>query len=143
MKTKNLFALALTLAAVAFACKKTVPLSEETSEIRFRMAQSPISVSTKAQAVTSLSSFQVTATTGITGSEVPAWENVTFSGWEIFTEHIIKYLNDNCDHLVFLLWGRDARNKKAMIDASKHLVLESAHPSPLSAYNGFFGKRRI
>ena len=85
MKTKNLFALALTLAAVAFACKKTVPLSEETSEIRFRMAQSPISVSTKAQAVTSLSSFQVTATTGITGSEVPAWENVTFSGWEIFT----------------------------------------------------------
>ena len=64
-------------------------------------------------------------------------------GWEIFTEHIIKYLNDNCDHLVFLLWGRDARNKKAMIDTSKHLVLESAHPSPLSAYNGFFGNNHF
>ena len=60
-------------------------------------------------------------------------------GWEIFTEATVRYLNDKCDHLVFLLWGRDARTKKALIDAKKHLVLESAHPSPLSAYNGFFG----
>ena len=60
-------------------------------------------------------------------------------GWEIFTEHIIHYLNDNRPHLVFLLWGRDARTKKALVDTNKHLVLEAAHPSPLSAYNGFFG----
>lgn len=60
-------------------------------------------------------------------------------GWETFTEHIIKYLNDHQDHLVFILWGRDARNKKALVDTAKHLVLEAAHPSPLSAYNGFFG----
>lgn len=60
-------------------------------------------------------------------------------GWETFTEHIINYLNEHQDHLVFLLWGRDARNKAALIDKSRHLVLESAHPSPLSAHSGFFG----
>ncbi len=60
-------------------------------------------------------------------------------GWEIFTEATIKHLNDKCDHLVFLLWGRDARSKKNLINEKKHLVLEAAHPSPLSAYNGFFG----
>ena len=64
-------------------------------------------------------------------------------GWETFTEHIIQYLNEHCDHLVFLLWGRDARNKAKLIDAKKHLVLESAHPSPLSAHNGFFGNNHF
>ena len=62
-------------------------------------------------------------------------------GWEIFTEETIKYLNRNREHLVFILWGRDARSKKSLIDTSKHLILESAHPSPLSAYNGFFGSK--
>lgn len=62
-------------------------------------------------------------------------------GWEIFTTEVIKYLNQNRAHLVFILWGRDARNKKILIDTSKHLVLESAHPSPLSAHNGFFGSK--
>lgn len=60
-------------------------------------------------------------------------------GWEIFTEATVKYLNQECPHLVFLLWGRDARSKKTLIDPTKHLILESAHPSPLSAHNGFFG----
>ena len=62
-------------------------------------------------------------------------------GWETFTTEVIKYLNAERPHLVFILWGRDARNKKVLIDASKHLILESAHPSPLSAYHGFFGSR--
>lgn len=62
-------------------------------------------------------------------------------GWETFTTATIEYLNKERPHLVFILWGRDARNKKALIDASRHLVLESAHPSPLSAHNGFFGSR--
>ena len=62
-------------------------------------------------------------------------------GWEIFTEHIIKYLNEHRPHLVFILWGRDARSKKAMIDQTKHYIIESAHPSPLSAHNGFFGSK--
>lgn len=60
-------------------------------------------------------------------------------GWETFTTETIKYLNDTRPHLVFMLWGRDAKNKKSLIDANKHLILEAAHPSPLSAYNGFFG----
>ncbi len=60
-------------------------------------------------------------------------------GWETFTEATIKYLDETKDHLVFLLWGRDARNKKPLINQEKHLILEAAHPSPLSAYNGFFG----
>ena len=62
-------------------------------------------------------------------------------GWETFTTAAISYLNEVRPHLVFILWGRDARNKKPLINTSKHLVLESAHPSPLSAYNGFFGSK--
>ena len=64
-------------------------------------------------------------------------------GWETFTQATVEYLNEACDHLVFLLWGRDARSKKPLIDQQKHLILESAHPSPLSAYNGFFGNNHF
>ena len=64
-------------------------------------------------------------------------------GWEIFTTEVIKYLNAERPHLVFILWGRDARNKKDLIDTSKHLILESPHPSPLSAYAGFFGNHHF
>lgn len=60
-------------------------------------------------------------------------------GWETFTTAVISHLNANREGLVFMLWGRDARSKKSLIDTSSHLVLEAAHPSPLSAYNGFFG----
>ena len=62
-------------------------------------------------------------------------------GWETFTENIVKHLNATSPHLVFILWGRDARSKSPLIDKSKHLVLESAHPSPLSAHAGFFGSK--
>ncbi|MBQ3305840.1 uracil-DNA glycosylase [Candidatus Saccharibacteria bacterium] len=62
-------------------------------------------------------------------------------GWETFTEAAVRYLNDTRDHIVFILWGRDARSKKPLIDSSKHLILESAHPSPLSAHAGFFGSK--
>lgn len=62
-------------------------------------------------------------------------------GWETFTENVIKYLNETRPHLVFILWGRDARSKKPLINQAKHLILESAHPSPLSAHAGFFGSR--
>ena len=64
-------------------------------------------------------------------------------GWETFTTAAIEYLNKTRPHLVFLLWGRDARNKKSLIDQSKHLVLESPHPSPLSAHSGFFGNHHF
>lgn len=62
-------------------------------------------------------------------------------GWETFTEATIKYLSDTKENLVFILWGRDARAKKSLIDEKKHLILESAHPSPFSAYHGFFGSK--
>lgn len=60
-------------------------------------------------------------------------------GWEKFTDSIIKKISDKKQGVVFLLWGGNARSKKPLIDKTKHLVLECAHPSPLSAYNGFFG----
>ena len=60
-------------------------------------------------------------------------------GWTTFTDEVIKKLNTHYSPIVFLLWGANARSKKKFIDTSKHLVLESVHPSPLSAYNGFFG----
>ncbi len=62
-------------------------------------------------------------------------------GWEIFTLNIVKALNKREKPMVFILWGNNARSKKQFIDTSKHLVLESAHPSPLSAHRGFFGSR--
>ena len=62
-------------------------------------------------------------------------------GWEQFTDAAIQALSDQREHLVFILWGNYARQKGAMIDRSKHLVIESAHPSPYSAANGFFGSK--
>lgn len=64
-------------------------------------------------------------------------------GWSWFTDAVISILSEQKEHLVFLLWGGNARRKKALIDGNKHLVLECAHPSPLSAYNGFFGCRHF
>ena len=60
-------------------------------------------------------------------------------GWEILTDRIISLMNEKSTPVVFILWGGNARAKKALITNKNHLVLECAHPSPLSAYNGFFG----
>ena len=62
-------------------------------------------------------------------------------GWEIFTDKIIRLLNEHERPIAFILWGRPARNKKSMITEPRHLIVESAHPSPLSASGGFFGSR--
>lgn len=62
-------------------------------------------------------------------------------GWEIFTDTIIKKLSDEKNNLIFVLWGNYARAKKVFIDSKKHHIIESVHPSPLSAYNGFFGSK--
>ena len=64
-------------------------------------------------------------------------------GWEEFTDAVIRELNASRDGLVFILWGSYAKKKGAVIDRSRHLVLSSAHPSPLSAYNGFFGNHHF
>lgn len=60
-------------------------------------------------------------------------------GWEILTDKVVKELSDKKDSLVFMLWGADARSKADLIDNNRHLILEAAHPSPLSASRGFFG----
>lgn len=64
-------------------------------------------------------------------------------GWTWFTDNVIRIVSEKKEHVVFLLWGGNARSKKTLIDSEKHLVLECAHPSPLSAYNGFFGCRHF
>lgn len=62
-------------------------------------------------------------------------------GWEIFTDKIIELLDKKEEPIVFILWGSFARNKKKLITNKNHYIVESAHPSPLSAYNGFFGSK--
>lgn len=62
-------------------------------------------------------------------------------GWEIFTDDVISLLNERQDPVIFILWGSYARSKKALITNKRHYIIESAHPSPLSANRGFFGSR--
>ncbi len=62
-------------------------------------------------------------------------------GWGWFTDEVIKIINQKDTPVVFILWGGNARSKKKFIDTSKHFIIESAHPSPLSSYNGFFGSK--
>ena len=64
-------------------------------------------------------------------------------GWENFTDKVIKILSGNKNNLVFILWGAYANKKSELIDSSKHLILSAPHPSPLSAYKGFFGSRHF
>lgn len=64
-------------------------------------------------------------------------------GWETFTDSVIRILAEQKENLVFILWGAYAQKKGAFIDKNRHLVLSSAHPSPLSAYNGFFGNHHF
>ena len=61
------------------------------------------------------------------------------AGWQQFTDRVIEVVNERCDGVVFLLWGSHAQSKQKLIDPRKHLILKSAHPSPLSAYRGFLG----
>ncbi|MCT7535480.1 uracil-DNA glycosylase [Aliarcobacter cryaerophilus] len=60
-------------------------------------------------------------------------------GWEVFTDNIIKYISDNCEDTIFILWGSPAISKTKLIDTKKHHILTAPHPSPLSSYRGFFG----
>ncbi len=62
-------------------------------------------------------------------------------GWAWFTDSVIKLISDQKENVVFILWGGNARSKKPLIDSKKHCIIESVHPSPLSAYNGFFGSK--
>ena len=63
------------------------------------------------------------------------------AGWETFTDEVIRAVNAKPDRVVFILWGGFARRKRPLVDTTRHVVIESPHPSPLSAHNGFFGSR--
>ncbi|MCX2585392.1 uracil-DNA glycosylase [Pedobacter sp. MR22-3] len=80
------------------------------------------------------------ATLTVRAAEAGSHQN---RGWEIFTDEIIKSLSEKREHLVFLLWGKYAQQKASLIDQKKHYVLTAAHPSPFSAYNGFFGSKHF
>lgn len=80
--------------------------------------------------------------TTLTVREHQANSHSTF-GWQKFTDRVIEEVNKRCENVVFMLWGRNAMAKASLIDSSKHLVLCSAHPSPLSAYSGFFGNNHF
>ena len=84
-------------------------------------------------------------TVGVCGLTVRAHQAGSHQnrGWETFTDAAIRALAESKEHLVFILWGSYAQKKGAFIDRNKHLVLTSAHPSPLSAYNGFFGNKHF
>ena len=62
-------------------------------------------------------------------------------GWETFTDEVLRAVNAKPERVVFILWGASARKKRGLVDTSRHVIIESAHPSPLSASNGFFGSR--
>jgi len=80
------------------------------------------------------------ATLTVRASQAGSHQN---KGWELFTDAAVHTLSREREGLVFMLWGSYARRKGAGIDRTKHLVLECAHPSPLSAHNGFFGCRHF
>jgi uracil-DNA glycosylase len=78
----------------------------------------------------------INATLTVRDSQAGSHQN---RGWETFTNRVIEVVSLEKNNVVFLLWGRYAQAKESLIDTSRHLVLKAAHPSPLSAYNGFFG----
>ncbi len=80
--------------------------------------------------------FLLNATLTVRAATAGSHQN---KGWETFTNKVIETLSNQREHLVFMLWGNYARAKKQLIDTQKHLVLEAPHPSPFSAYSGFFG----
>lgn len=82
----------------------------------------------------------INATLTVRAHEAGSHQN---KGWESFTDAVIKTVSELRPHVVFILWGNYARAKAKLIDSSKHLILEAAHPSPFSAYNGFFGCRHF
>ena len=80
--------------------------------------------------------FLLNATLTVRAHQAGSHQN---HGWETFTDKVISTLSEKKENIVFILWGSYAKAKSALIDHNKHLVLTAAHPSPLSAYNGFFG----
>lgn len=84
--------------------------------------------------------FLLNATLTVRANQAGSHQN---KGWEIFTDEVIQIINSHREHVVFMLWGAYAQKKAELIDSKKHLILKAPHPSPLSAYRGFFGCRHF
>lgn len=82
--------------------------------------------------------FLINAVLSVRANEANSHKNM---GWEIFTNAVIKVLNEQKENLVFILWGAPATTKASLIDEKKHMILKAPHPSPLSSYRGFFGSK--
>ena len=80
--------------------------------------------------------FMINATLTVRAANAGSHQN---KGWEIFTDQVIKVISEKKENVIFMLWGAFAQKKEALIDTSKHYILKSVHPSPLSAHRGFFG----
>lgn len=127
---------------LAFAVNKGVPLPPSLiniyKEIESDLGRKPSSTSGDLENWAKQGVLLLNATLTVRAHQAGSHQN---KGWEKFTDAVIKTLSDQKENLVFILWGRYAQNKGAVIDKSKHLVIQSAHPSPLSAHAGFFGSK--
>jgi uracil-DNA glycosylase len=107
-------------------------------EIESDMRQKSINKEGNLEAWAKQGVLLLNATLTVRASQAGSHQN---KGWEKFTDSVIKILSDKKENLVFILWGSYAQKKGLVINDKKHLVIKSAHPSPLSAYNGFFGSK--
>lgn len=116
----------------AYADMTTESLGTHNDEVRrLRKSHTPDLTHWAQQGVLLLNA-SLTVESGVANSHVGF-------GWHIFTDAVIRIISRECDHVVFMLWGNYARQKRDLIDGTKHCILESPHPSPLSAHKGFFG----
>lgn len=126
---------------LAFAVKRGVPLPPSLKNI-YKEMESDLHIKTPSHGDLSSLTKQgvLLLNTVLTVREHQANSHAN-KGWEILTDKIIEKLNVSDKPIVFILWGNNARSKKRLITSPKHLVIESAHPSPLSAYHGFFNSK--
>lgn len=126
---------------LAFAVKRGVPLPPSLKNI-YKEMESDLHIKTPSHGDLSSLAKQgvLLLNTVLTVREHQANSHAN-KGWEILTDKIIEKLNASDKPVVFILWGNNARSKKRLITSPKHLVIESAHPSPLSAYHGFFNSK--
>lgn len=127
---------------LAFAVNKGVPLPPSLiniyKEIENDLGHKPLSTSGDLESWAKQGVLLLNATLTVRAHLAGSHQN---RGWEKFTDAVIKTLSDQKENLVFILWGRYAQNKGSIIDKGKHIVIQSAHPSPLSAHAGFFGSK--
>ncbi len=127
---------------LAFSVNKEVVLPPSLvniyKELESDLGQKTVNVSGNLENWAKQGVLMLNATLTVRASQAGSHQN---KGWEKFTDAVVKILSEQKEQLVFILWGNYAQKKGSVIDESKHLVIKSAHPSPLSAHNGFFGSK--